>query len=187
MNSKGNRVVLLLVLGLAAFSSAVKELNNLRQLGLEVNEYVAQWSEKMAPDQIPPVPAVAVVPGAAPVVAKGSTCQRTHSDPSVEFSWLNVAPQADEAAPVEKRTRTVKIETAKVKRERPSNVDPVQLEVRILNDHTAEQDIPAVYEFPMPATSFKFKTRKPASFRISPRDREMLRTLNRSLNLRIAS
>jgi hypothetical protein len=175
MNSKGNRIVLLLVLGLAAFSSAVKELNNLRQLGLEVHEYVAQWSEKMAPAEIPPVP---VKPG---------SCQSKHSEPSVELSWLNVAPQENEAAPVEKRTRTVKVETAKVKREHRSNVDPVQFEVRILNDHTAEQDIPAVYEFPMPATSFKFKTRKPASFRISPRDREMLRTLNRSLNLRIAS
>ena len=182
MNSKGNRVVLLLVLGLAAFSSAVKELNNLRQLGLQVHEYVAQWSEKMTPAEIPPVPAVP----AAPVVAKAETCQARHSDPSVEFSWLeNVAQNEDEAAPVVKRTR--KIETAKAKRERRSQVDPVQFEVRILNDHPAEQDIPAVYEFPTPVTSFKFKTRKPAAFRINPRDREMLRTLNRSLNLRIAS
>ena len=185
MNSKGNRVVLFLVLGLAAFSSAVRELNNLRQVGLQVHQYVAQWSEKTTPADIPPVPAVPAVPEAAPVVAQVGTCHSKHSEPSVELSWLNVAPQAEEAAPVEKRTR--KVETAMVKREHRSNVDPVQFEVRMSDDHAAEQETPAVYEFPMPATSFKFKTRKPASFRISPRDREMLRTLNRSLSLRIAS
>ena len=169
MNSKGNRVILFVVLGLAAFSSAVKELYNLRQVGLQVSEYVAQWSEKMAPAEIPPVPAV---PTVAPMVAKATTCQKNHSDPSVELSWLqNVAQNEDEAAPVVKRARTAKVETVKAKRERRSNVDPVQFEVRIMNDHVTEQDIPAVYEFPMPATSFKFKARKPASFRISPRDR----------------
>ena len=188
MNSKGNRVILLMVLILAAFSSAVKELNQLRQLGLEVNEYVAQWSETLRPAEVPPVPV------AAPVVAQVRTCPSKQSEPTAEFSWLeNVAQQdgaADveerAAAPVVKRTRSNRVEAAKMIRVPRIEVDPAQFAVRIPNDRAGEQDVPAVYEFSMGATSFKFRTRK-SSFRINPRDRELLKTLNRSVSLRIAS
>lgn len=189
MNSKGNRVILLLVLILAAFSSAVKELNQLRQLGLEVNEYVALWSEKIRPAEVPPVPVT------APVVAQVSTCQSKHSEPPADFSWLQKVAQQDGAAdveerataPVVKRTRNSRVETAKVVRVPRIEVDSEQFAVRMLNERTGEQDVPAVYEFSMPATSFKFRTRKTNSFKINPRDRALLKTLNRGINLRIAS
>ena len=181
MNSKGNRVILILVVGLASFTSAMRELNQLRQFGMEASQFIAQWSEKLTPAEIP-----------APVVAKVQTCESKQSAPSVELPWLeNSVAQQDENADVEvvKPGKATKSSTVKVKKARRVEVDPKQFEVRILDDQAGEQDIPAVFEFQQPPVStFKFKSRsKHNSFRISPRDREILKTLNRSINLRIAS
>ena len=186
MNSKGSRIILILVVGLTAFSSAMKELNQIREFGLEVNQFVAEWSEKLAPAEIP-----------APVLAKVESCKMKQSVPAVELPWLNHIAQTDETAdvevteapeatpPVTKRTAT------KAKRERLVKVDPVQFEVRILNDQDGAQEVPAVpvtSDFPVPPMTFKFKNHKQGfNFRINPRDREMLKTLNRSINLRVAS
>lgn len=181
MNSKGNRVILILVVGLASFTSAMRELNQIRQFGTEASQFIAQWSERLTPAEIP-----------APVVAKMQTCESKQSEPSVELPWLeNSVAQEDEVAdvPVVKQSKTTKAGAAKVKKARRVDVDPKQFEVRILNDEAGEQDIPTVFEFQQPPVStFKFRSRsKHGSFRISPRDREMLKTLNRSINLRIAS
>ena len=182
MNSKGNRVILILVVGLASFTSAMRELNQLRQFGMDVNEFIAQWSEKLTPSEIP-----------AQVVAKVQSCESKQSEPSVELPWLdNSVAQEDEIADVEESEAAPPVvkrnKPAKVKKARRVDVDPVQFEVRILNDQAGEQDLPAVFEFPqLPSSSFKFKSRKHGSIRISPRDRELLKTLNRSINLRIAS
>ena len=169
MNSRGNKVILILVVGLAAFTSAMKELNEVRKFGLEASEFIAQWSEKLTPAEVPPV-----------VVAKLETCKSKQSVPVVEIPWLeNVAPA---------KVDTVK-DPVKVKKARRVNVDPAQFEVRILNDNDRDdvQDVPAVYEFPLPPSIFKFKSRKHSSFRFNFRDREILKTLNRSINLRSAS
>jgi len=183
MNSKGSRVILVLVVGLTAFSSAMKELNEIRQFGLELNQFVADWSEKLAPAEIP-----------APVLPKVETCESKQSDPAVELPWLNHVAQADETADIEESEAAPPVvqqpsnsKVVKVKKARHHNVDPVQFEVRILNDHDGEQGVPAAYGFPMPSSSFKFKTRKFNFIKINPRDREMLKTLNRSINQRIAS
>jgi hypothetical protein len=171
MNSKGNRVILILVVGLASFTSAMRELNQLRQFGMEANQFIAEWSERLTPAEIP-----------APVMAKVQTCQSKQSEPSVELPWLdNSVAQEDEIA-------VKRIKPAKVKKARRIDVDPKQFEVRIFNDQNSEREVPAVFEFQQPlSSSFKFKSRKPGSFRISPRDREILKTLNRSINLRITS
>jgi hypothetical protein len=185
MNSKGSRVVLILVVGLTAFSSAMKELNQIRQFGLELNQFVAEWSEKLAPAEI-----------SAPVLARVETCQSKQSIPVVELPWLDHVAQTDEtadieepevAAPIVKRDKSSKVETLKVKKAHHVDVDPVNFEVRTLNDQDGDQDVPAVFEFHRSSSSFKFKSDKHGFIRISPRDREMLKTLNRSLNLRIAS
>ena len=69
MSSRGNKVILILVIVLAAFTSAMKELNDVRKFGLEASEFIAQWSEKLTPADVPPV-----------VVAKIKTCNRKQSD-----------------------------------------------------------------------------------------------------------
>jgi len=180
MNSKGSRVILILVVSLAAFSSAIKELNEVRQFGLQLNEFVAEWSDKLAPADIP-----------APVLAKVETCHSKQSEPAVELPWLQHVAQADETTDIEEpetpatsvvtRTPAGKTETPKVKKTCRRDIDPVQFEVKILDN----QDVPAAFEFQQ--SGFKFKTRKHSFIKISPRDREMLKTLNRSINLRIAS
>lgn len=170
MNSRGNKVILILVVGLAAFTSAMKELNEVRKFGLEASEFVAQWSEKLTPVEVPPVP----------VVAKLETCHSKQSQPIVELPWLeNVGPS---------KVDIVK-DKVKVKKLRRVDVDPAQFEVRIMNDtgRDDDQDVPAVYEFPLPSSTFKFKSRKHSSIRFNFRDREILKTLNRSINLRSAS
>jgi len=188
MNGKGYKVVLILVVGLTAFSSAMKELSQIREFGLEVNQFVAEWSEKLAPAEIPSsIPPV--------TVARLGTCAGKQSEPAVELPWLDhvverVAEteetadieEPEAAPPVEKRTR--------IKKARPVNVDPVQFAVRILNDEVGEQDVPAVpavSEFSFPSSAFKFKSRKHNFIKINPRDREMLKTLSRGINLRVAS
>src|SRR5215470_14466923 len=90
MNSKGSRVILILLVSLAAFSSAVKELNEVRQFGLQLNEFVAEWSEKLAPADIP-----------APVLARVETCHSKQSEPAAELPWLQHVAQADETTDIE--------------------------------------------------------------------------------------
>ena len=185
MNGKGYKVILILVVGLTAFSSAMKELSQMRQLGLEVNQFVAEWSAKLMPAEVPPPP--------APVVARLTTCESKQSEPMVELPWVEHAAEAGEntdteepeaTAPVTKRT------TNRAKRERPVKVDPVQFEVRIMNDQAGGQELPAVpvvSDLPMPSAAFKFRSHKQSfNFKINPRDREILKTLNRSINLRTA-
>src|SRR5687768_8718852 len=78
---KSYRVILLLIVGLAAFSSAMKELNQVQELALETNSLIAKLSDVIAPADktetlvqvetcekilTPPVPAVPAVPIVVP-------------------------------------------------------------------------------------------------------------------------
>ena len=198
MNSTGQnsdkasyRIILLLVVGLTAFSSAMKELNQIQQLSLDASRLVAQWSGNIVPVEVPQTPPPPMV------VQKVDSCEMKQSAPSVELPWLNHVAQADkneieetEAPVVAQRSKSSKVEV--VKRMRRLQVDPVQLEVRIPFNQNAEADSDEIIvsDFPVTftATPFKTKARKHNPIRINPRDREMLlKTLNRSINLRIAS
>jgi hypothetical protein len=46
---KSYPVILLLVVGLAAFSSAMKELNQVRELSLQTSQLMAEWKDTIAP------------------------------------------------------------------------------------------------------------------------------------------
>lgn len=182
MNSKGSKAILILVIGLTAFSSAMKEINQIRQFGLQVNHFVAEWSDKLAPADIPP-----------PVMAKLETCSSKQSEPVVELPWLAHVAEPDETADIEDpevAPPPPMLKKARLKKVRPAHVDPVQFQVRILNDVVGAPEVPAVplvSDFTFQSTSFKFKGRKQSFIRINPRDREMLKTLNRGISLRIAS
>jgi len=180
MNSKGSKVILILVVGLTAFSSAIKELNQIRQFSLEVNQFVAEWSDMLAPAEIPP-----------PVLERLETCSSKQSVPVVELPWLDHVAETEETADIEvpEVAPPPVLKRTKIKKVRPASVDPVQFEVRILNDEVGEQDVPVVHpvaDFSFPS-SFKFKSRKQSFIRTNPRDREILKTLNRGISLRIAS
>lgn len=80
------RVILLLIVGLAAFSSAMKELNQVHQLTLETGQLVARWTDMLPKDQnemlvkvetcdskilppVPPMPAMPALPAVPPIPA----------------------------------------------------------------------------------------------------------------------
>lgn len=185
------RILILVVVGLVAFSSAMKELNQVQQFTLDTGRFIAQWSEKLAP--------------ADPVqtVVKLETCSRNmaleQSAPTIELPWLeDVASEASAVEPGESRqdeiqsvaqpslhrSKPTKVQIAKLNKLR--DLDPVHFEVRVPKDNDADADEAIIPE--LPSSFFKAKSRRHGAVRINPRDREMLlKTLNRSFTFRIAS
>ena len=198
MNSKGlisektgYRIILLLVVGLTAFSSAMKELNQVQELSLEASRLVAEWTPKMAPAEIPQT------------VMRVESCESKQSAPAVELPWVHsvadeeraesaeTQAEKSELAVIAKRERSCKADIAKSKKAQRVAMDPLQYEVRILSERTADhddadqQELPVLSDFQIPA--FKFRTRKHETFKFNSRDREMLlKTLNRSISVRVA-
>ena len=177
------RVILLLVVALAAFSSAMKELNQVQQLALDASALIAGWSNKVAPTEV------------QPAVVKVQTCEMKQSAPAVELPWLTESESVSEPVEIERPARPVTtvtrrahastIQTATHGRLRFFDVDPVQFEVKVLNDHDADTNETMISD--LPQSLLKAKNRKHNVIRISPRDRDMLLKLNRSINLPIAS
>jgi len=194
MNDKASyRIILLLVVGLTAFSSAMKELNEIQQLSLDASRLMAQWSGTIVPVEVPQTPP----PPMTVQIVKSESCELKQSTPSVELPWLTHVAQAETSEIEETETPTVVKRSGpgdivKVKKVRRHEVDPVQFQVRIPSVHEADAEafevtVPEVPVTSFAATPFKFKTRKTGSFRINTRDREMLlKTFNRSINLRTA-
>ena len=173
MNDKASyRIILLLVVGLTAFSSAMKELNQIQELSLDASRLMAQWSGTIVPVEVPQTPP-------PPMMVKSESCEIKQSAPSVDLPW-------------EQTEALVAVKPSKVKKVRRHAVDPVQLQVRIPSVPEADAEafdivVPEVPATSFAPTAFKFKTRKGGSFRTNTRDREMLlKTLNRSINLRTA-
>src|SRR5215213_3556189 len=105
MNSTGRNgeksgylVILLLVVGLTAFSHSVKELTEIHQLTLDASRLIAQYSGNVTPAEIPQT----VIK-----IEKLESCESKQSAPSVELPWLTepsaVAPDNT------RRTKTVRI------------------------------------------------------------------------------
>ena len=183
MKDTGYRIILLVVVGLAAFSSAMKELNQIQQLSLDAANLVAQWTDTIAPSEVPPQ-----------TVVKLASCEIEQAAPSIELPWLD---NVDEETPEEPaitparpapapRAKPIAAQVAKLKKLERLNIDPVQFEVRIAPDAGGESDEAFTYE--LPVSMFKAKPRRNRAIKFNPRDHEMLlKTLNRSINLRIAS
>ncbi|HYV11243.1 MAG TPA: hypothetical protein VE980_10125 [Pyrinomonadaceae bacterium] len=184
----GYLVILLLVVGLTAFSHSMKELTEIHQLTLDASRLVAQWSGNVTPAEIPQIPQIAQT---VVRIEKHESCERKQSAPAVELPWLTESSAS--VAPVRKQIKIERVERvsrpaipseaqlAKLKKLQRFDVGADAFEVRVPNVTLPDSD-----EFP--AFTFKTKTRKPGALRINPRDREiLLKTLNRSINLRIAS
>ncbi|HKG61802.1 MAG TPA: hypothetical protein VKB05_18745 [Pyrinomonadaceae bacterium] len=180
----GYLVILLLVVGLTAFSHSMKELTEIHLLTLDASRLVAQWSGNVTPAEIPQVPQIAQT---VIRIEKHKSCESKQSAPAVELPWLT---ESSAVAPVRKQIKIERpkrpaipseAQLAKLKKLQRFDIDADAFEVRVPTVQLPDAD-----EFP--ALTFKTKTRKPGTFRINPRDREMLlKTLNRSINLRIAS
>ncbi len=186
----GYLVIMLLVVGLTAFSHSMKELTEIHhQLTLDASRLVAQWSGNVTPAEIPQVPQIAQT---VVKIEKRQGCQSKQSAPAVELPWLT-APAS--VAPVRKQIKNERAnrpaipseaQIAKLKKLQRIDVDADAFEVRVPAVQLPDSAESVTTEFP--ALTFKTRARKPGAFKINPRDREMLlKTLNRSINLRIAS
>ncbi len=194
-NKSGYLVALLLVVGLAAFSNSMRELAEIHQFTLDTSRLVAQY---VAPAETPQIPQV--------VVAKLGSCESRQAVPSVEVEWLEdvegitepgvQAPVPDppvKPARVTPRVRVKPTEFQLAKLDKltqfefhakPFAFNPKQFEFKVATD---DNDDSAV-SVQLPLTMLKAKNRKQNVIKLNPRDREMiLRTLNRSINLRTAS
>ena len=188
------KVILLLVVGLATFSSAMKDLNQLRQFAGEANDLVANLSEKFPPAEVPAVPQTIEIQH---TVAKVATCQLKQSAPSVELPWLTNVRAADNKKPkaiVPRPSQVIdfkqdmpdlsEIQIAKLKKLPQIDFDSTHFGFRI--DNGTEPDTLVISETQM--TPVKTRTRRQREIKSNPRDREIfLKTLNRSINLRFAS
>ena len=185
----GYLVILLLVVGLTAFSHTMKELTDFHHLTLDASRVMAQWTGNVAAAEVPPVQVARIEK-----IEKVQSCESQHSAALVELPSVT-----EPSAVAPGRTREIKIQRVT----RPMSVTPVDSEIakklqRIdIAAGEFEVRIPSV-QFPeagelpsptdVPAFTFKTKARKHGTIRFSPRDREiLLKTLNRSINLRIAS
>lgn len=181
----GYLVILLLVVGLTAFSHSMKELTEIHQLTLDASRLVAQWSGNVTPAEIPQIPQIAQT---VVRIEKHKSCETKQSAPAVELPWVAepsvaapVVPRQTKAPRTERRVITIPSEAEIAKKLHRIDIGADAFEVRV-----PAVQIPDSDEFP--AFTFKTKTRKPGALRINPRDREiLLKTLNRSINLRIAS
>lgn len=196
--NSGYLVILLLVVGLTAFSLSMKELAEIHQLTVDASRLVAQWSGNFTPAEIPQT-RVQVVR-----IEKLESCESNkQSAPAVELPWMNETPEEtipSAVAPVRPRqTKATKIERpvvvsipkeaeiAKLKKLQHIGIDADEFEVRIPNLQFPEAVEPGSTP-EIPGFTFRAKARKPGAIKINPRDREMiLKMLNRSINLRIAS
>ena len=193
---KGYKAILLLVVGLTAFSSAMKELNQLRQYAFEASRLIAEVSDKFYPAQeVPPIPHTIEIQHKTIEV---ETCQLKQSIPSVELPWLS----NNVARPAETKPRAIgprpsqvidfkndlplpgDIQIAKLRKIPQIDIDALQFAFKIANGD--EPDV--VVTTDLPKTEVRNRARKHREIRINPRDREMLfRSLNRSINIRFAS
>ena len=186
------RVILLLVVGLAAFSNAMKELNQVQAFAAESSSLVAQWTEKLVPTertitvetcennqanvpQPPPVVVPALPPMPPPPVADVDS-----EAPRCPLQALPPTPPRVPASPVSNR-RVVA---------RPAH-DAAEVRVLLsledlVDKSRVEKTFKAAFETDPSLKPLKAKNRR--QIFITPDGKDViLKTLNRSINLRSAS
>lgn len=197
---KSYRIILLLIVGLTAFSSAMKELNLLREFSRDTSNLVASWSNAMTP----PAPPEVVVPAEIPPVPETvEVCESSHAvqeaEPVDELQLGGDVARVEvkikdvgKTFVAERSTRREAQAVATLRSRRSVDIDMMELrkrahqerdlKVMILADSDGEAEIaiPTTFEFKAP----KVRVHRPFVFK--PEEREILKTLNRSLNLRSA-
>lgn len=191
--NSGYLVIMLLVVGLTAFSHSVKKLTEIHQLTLDASRLIAQWSGNVAPVELPQT----IVK-----IEKHESCESKQSAPSVELPWLDEMPVVTEPGAVAMgRLQQSKIqktaprvivrpseaEIARLKKLHRFEINSDKFEVRVFTDAQNVDAEGPIAPAELPLSMFKARARKHGVIKINPRDHEMLlKTLYRSINLRIA-
>jgi hypothetical protein len=182
--NKSYRVILFLFVGLVAFSSAMKEFKQIHQLTQQTSALVARWSHSIAPVEH------------YAILGQAQTCERTKilvppapplPAPAVPAFELQ-APEIPAPALVPPTPpRAPVVPAAKPRREvRPSN-DDAEVRVLLSTDDLVEKSLRDALEANATLKALKAKNRRPQIF-ITPDGKDViLKSLNRSINLRSAS
>ena len=186
---KSYRVLLLLIVGLAAFSSAMKELNKVQELTLQTGQFVAQWTHSLSAETnemlvkvqscdsqvpVPPLPDLPPLP-AVPDIAVPPA-------PAVEVPEIDVpAPPAVPAVPPAKPRRVVRVHREAAVAAKAAEADAMR--VFVTSERVVEKALKDAFEADGNLKAFKGRNRR--HIWISPEGRDViLKTLNRSINLR---
>ncbi len=193
MNSGRNKntgylVALILFVGLTAISNSMRDLAEIHQFTLDTSRLIAQHFLAVEARQT------------QLIVAKLESCESKEA-PDVEAPWLEDVDEIGEpgasvgiqtaqveVAKAERRVRRkpIEVQVAKLNKLRQFDFESAPFEFRVTTDGNDDSDITTPAQLPL--TMFKSKNRKPNVIRFNTRDREMiLKTLNRSINLRTAS
>ncbi len=190
---KSYRIVLLLIVGLAAFSSAMKELNQIQAFTLQTGQLIAQLTDSLPDDRnemlvrgdtcdskiLPPLPAAPALPAVPPV----------HVVPAVPSSPAEVevdvpdVPQAAPPAPAAPRAKPRRV--VRVEREVPVTAKAEVPEVRLFisTEELLNKALKDAFQADFHQKALKAKNRR--HIMISPDGRDViLKSLNRSINLR---
>lgn len=192
---KSYRVLLLLVVGLAAFSSAMKELNEVHALTLETSSLLAQWSDKLVPGDMikvetcqnqvrmlpppppmPAVPAVPVVPPPAPPAAGDEP-----DDPNLPVPAVPAVAPLPPAPP-----RVREVPAPQPRRWTQPVHDSAQVRVLLPTEEFIQKSIKDAFASDPSLKTLKAKNRRQIFITTDGKD-VILKTLNRSFSLRSAS
>ena len=198
-DKKSYRLILLLVVGLAAFSSAMKELNQVREFTREARSLVASLSKAVEPapavDRVAPVE----VPRTA---ARLEVCENSHPVETAEplQSVRGGVIVAQEPAEVREAPQTVvtvrsprrEVQVQTLRKLRPVDIDLVQLrnqvrratDLKVLmadsDDDEAEISAPPEVNVYLPKVEVR-------QLKTGTKEHDVfLKSLNRSLNVRRA-
>jgi hypothetical protein len=178
------RVLLLLFVGLVAFSSAMKELNQVQQLTLQTSGLIAHWADAIAPA------------GQHAILARIETCEQTKirvppvpllPAPPVPLVQLQAPEIAAPALVPPTPPRTPVAPAAKPRRvARPSH-DNAEVRVLLSTGDLVEKGFRDALQADVTLKALKAKNRRHQIF-ITPDGKDvLLKSLNRGINLRSAS
>ncbi len=200
-DKKSYRVILLLVVGLAAFSSAMKELNQLREYTRDASNLVASLSKA-----VDPAPAVdRVVPVEVPrTAARLEVCENSHAGnaaeplppppPSIVVAQepaVEVKEPAQTVVTVRPPRRNPQVQT--LRKLRPVEIDLVELrnearragELKVLM--MADEDNGVETSAPPDPNLYLPRVKALRQFRVGTKEHDvLLKSLNRSINVRSA-
>jgi len=199
---KSYRVLLLLVVGLAAFSSAMKELNQVREFTRDARNLVASWSKA-----VEPAPAVdRVVPVEVPrTAARLEVCENAYAGNATEplpgvRGGVVVAEEQAQPVKIKEVAQTVvtvrppRREAQTLRKLRSVDIDLDELrnlarraaDLKVLmkadGDEEAEISVPVPTEHDLHLPKVELR-----QFKVGTKEHDVfMKTLNRSVNVRSA-
>ena len=189
---KSYRVLLLLIVGLAAFTSAMRELNRVHALTLETGHLVASLTNYLPHDnhellvkvqscdsKIPTAPPLPALPAVPPVFDVPSVPAAPPALSDIEIEVPDAPPAAPRApaVPRPKLRRVVRVQHA------ATTAAADEVRVFVSTEEAVDKALKYAFQFDINQKAFKAKNRR--QILVSPDGRDViLKSLNRSINLR---